>query len=103
MHDVTKLPKWAQEYIERLESEAKDTQKLLEEMGMGEEAPVSWINESLDVWVGIPNRAEILFRLESGGHISVKWREQHLNIYSAPDRLLIEPWAVNSITIHTKR
>jgi hypothetical protein len=104
-HDVTKLPKWARDYIGTLERGFADAHKRLAQFE-GREATNTFI-EDYPNDKPLPNNSEILFKLTDRFHITARIGTDHygnpaLVIYGR-DGLVVQPSAANHIYLRASR
>jgi hypothetical protein len=100
-YDRTKLPKWAQQEFDRLESDLAYSEKKVREM-LGES------NEGTEVylWQGVDNlplpaRSQIRFKCEAEHdyrHFDVSIRDGNLRIYGS-GTFTVQPQSANSIEL----
>lgn len=100
--DITKLPKWAQRDIQRLESDLRHTKQELREMQAHDGAPTEvFIWKGTDM-VPLPRRTQIRFLVrageEHGPSFDVSIRDGRLRIYGSR-WYAIHPSASNTIDI----
>ena len=95
---LTKLPKWAQQYIQKLQ---KDTEWYKEQLRQVDTAdsPLTWeVFSGNSETHGIPERATIIFVLPNG-KIDFTLRKDEIRVSAHSGSLLVEPVATNSIKL----
>ena len=95
---IAKLPKWARDYIWKLESNIHSLEKQLGQIA-DVDTGVYW--RDLKHRQGLPDRARIVF-ITPGGEIEASIRDGAVHIYGL-GTLLIQPIASNAIQITTNR
>ena len=107
-HDISKLPKWAQTEIKRLETNAKDCQRKLDEAvgAIGTESNVwteRYDGDSPELFVKtyLPANSTIHFKV--GGHtVTVKhFINGSLQVLAQGGLLLVSPQSSNVVHLHT--
>lgn len=100
MGDVNKLPRWAQNRIEKLEADVAYWEGRVVEAETGE------TNTFLGDWPvnkGLPNDSRIVFNLP-GGQVDVQIKDDHLRVMArGGGSLEIQPHVSNVIHIKTGR
>lgn len=99
--DVTKLPKWAQQYIEVLQRDVEYRERQLGEMA-SPDAKVQLI-EGINENRGLPDDARVQFRVgDKQIRIHISRYGEGLDLNSADGPLLVEPAASNHIYLRVK-
>ena len=95
---LTKLPKWAQQYIQKLQKDVEWYKKQLRQLDTAD-SPLTWeaISGNNETH-GIPERATITFVLPNG-KIDFKLRKDEIHVSAHSRGLLVEPVAANSIKL----
>lgn len=100
---LTKLPKWAQQYIRKLQ---KDTARYKEQLRQldATNSPLAWEAITGDSTIhGIPERATITFALPDG-EIDFRLRDEQIHVSAQAGKLIIEPGGgVNVIKLSCKK
>jgi hypothetical protein len=98
---IAKLPKWAQQYIHKLERDVEWYKEQLRQTSSGD-SPITWELGSIhnSKQHGIPERATVRFQL-ANGYIECALRKTTLQIRrgSFKGRLMVGPCAYNLVEI----
>lgn len=102
---LTRLPKWAQEYIETLERAVEDSQRVITELQQDEPTEIYWTTGIRDEKKYIPNNARIY--IERGGEkhaLLVHWDRQRdmLNVAAEFNNLIVHPHSSNWIHVKSE-
>lgn len=100
MDDISKLPKWAQYHIAKLERDLADAQETIQALNSNGQK-ITWNNTYPHQANGLPDDATITFHLPND-KIDVTLGEDFLRVSGYSNRIHIEPQASNSITIHSQ-
>ena len=97
---IPKLPKWAQQYIDKLEKDIVVLEEERERVESGETA-IYW-----SIWPGdehyLPDRAAFTVYTEHG-IIEVSLRDGKLRVYGYSGRLIVRPEVTNVITVEVEK
>ena len=99
-HDLSKLPLWAQRHISMLEQRLEGTERLLTEVE-NKDSPITWA-EHIGPRAGIPRYAKVRYDLDSGSHLRVYFKDDHISVYTF-ERLNIQPISANAVDIGVVR
>lgn len=96
---IGKLPKWAHDYIVRLERDNYHLRRERAEM-TGDESPI-WHMPDYQTKLHLPKRTTVVFRLE-GGNVEFDLRDGEIKVSASGDQVCIMPVVSNAFTIGFK-
>lgn len=97
MTDISKLPKWAQSEIERLQRDNTDLRRKLDEIQDGS-GPMVWYEIMDGVTHGIPDGAVV--RAQVGGEkIEISVQGDALRISSIMRSIIVQPQSANVVRV----
>jgi len=96
--DITKLPKWAQVHIRRLERDLENLKSQIADMSEGDETELSWTT-NYDDWYGIPNNATIRLQMDNGDYLELYKDSRDVTTVRTGRILVVTPQASNVIRI----
>ena len=100
---LTKLPRWAQQYIRKLQKDVAWYKEQLRQLDTAS-SPLTWEVITGDSTIhGIPERATITFALPDG-EIDFRLRDEQIHVSAQARKLIIEPGGgVNVIKLSCKK
>lgn len=99
--DITKLPKWAQIHIKRLERDLESLKSQITDMSDGEETELSW-TANYDDWYGIPEGSTVRLIMSNGDHLELYKDSQGVTTIRVGGILVINPQAANVVRISSQ-
>lgn len=101
-HDISKLPKWAQEKIETLALRLREARRTIEEQANPGPTRVAvnldWVEGGrADYWA--PNDARIRFFLPDGRWIVAELENDRLLLRGSKDFLIVRPYVANVVIV----
>ncbi len=97
-----RLPKWARQYIERLQRELKDSKRAIENLQADIPTSTHWTVGIRGEKKYIPDSARIIIERPDSRHtLSLKWdnQRQMLNVAAEFSRLIVHPYSSNWIYV----